>query len=581
MKRKKMMAVLMCSAMLLSVAACGSQTDLSQTAAQSEAQTAQSSEAESAAEDTDEEMTGETEEIVSKALVPFEETVTLHLGKGIDPSVVSFDEDESIEDNRYLRWIREDLNIAIEYDWICSSSDFSQKMNLCIAGNTLPDAMSVDQTQYLAMLKYDQLQPLTDVFNEYASDMLKQYVLSGGEALIDAVSKDGEMYAIPAPNLTAGSVTLMWIRQDWLDELELDVPTTVEDVEAVAKAFVDNKMGGENTIGIVGPSSNSQLIQRGGNYWGLEPIFSAYQAYPEYWLKNENNEVIYGSVQPETREALEKLAEMYSEGILDTEVFVRSDSKEPVVAGQVGIFFATCSAYPLSSVILSGSADWHAYLAPLSADGNFYSPMADATNTYVCISKDCEEPGAVIQLINYLIANEQKWVSEGTANETAMVYPIYSVFDNADEMEYSYEWMKKVNDGEAAIEDVDVTGRKLLANDLQMLVKLKLEPKDDFSIEYWDLENELAAANMPRLFTIMVGVKPIVEDTYIPVTNIYSGQTDTMTAKWANLEKLESETFAKIILGQASIEEFDTFVEKWYAEGGQEILNEISEIVGD
>lgn len=52
-------------------------------------------------------------------------------------------------------------------------------------------------------------------------------------------------------------------------------------------------------------------------------------------------------------------------------------------------------------------------------------------------------------------------------------------------------------------------------------------------------------------------------------------------AKRANLEKLEEETFAKIILGQAPIDEFDTFVEKWYAEGGQTIIDEIAAAVNE
>ena len=482
----------------------------------------------------------------------------------------------------YLDWIREDLNIQVAYDWVCASSDYEQKMNLCIAGNTLPDAMNVGQTQYLAMLKYDQLQPITDVFEEYASDMLKQYVRSGGDALMDAVSKDGEMYAIPAPNITAGGVNEMWIRQDWLDELGLEVPRTVDELMNVATAFVENKMGGDNTIGIVGPSTNGQLIAIGSNVWGLDPIFGAYQSYPEYWLRDEDGNVIYGSVQPETKEALAKLAEMYEAGAIDPEIFVRSDSKEPVTAGQVGIFFGPWGAgYSLWSVIMGGHDDWQAYLAPLAADGNFYSPMADPTSQYVCISKDCEHPEAAIKIINYLIANEQTWINESVALSTAPVYPLYNAYDNADEIEYSYEWMKKVNDGEVAVEDVDVTGRKLLASDLEGLVALKLEPKDDFSIKYWDYDSDKVKSNLVRLICIMVGERPLVEEGYIPIENIYSGVTDTMTTKWANLQKIEEETFAKIILGQASVDEFDNFVERWYAEGGQEIIDEITEIVNN
>lgn len=572
MKLKKLTAILMCAVMTVSLSACGSS---SKTESSSAAESSQAVESE-AAEETEAEEETASDTVESRALVPFEETVTLTLGHGLDPST-EFEEGESIEDNRYLRWIKEDLNIDVVYDWVCSSSDFEQKMNLCIAGNTLPDAMNVGQTQYLAMLKYDQLQPITDIFEEYASDLLKQYVTSGGDTLMDAISKDGEMYAIPAPNITDGGVNEMWIRQDWLDELGLDVPTTVDEVIEVAKAFVDNKMGGENTIGIVGPASGGQLVARGSNMWGLDPIFGAYQAYPEYWLYDENGDVIYGSVQPETKEALAKLAEMYAEGVIDPEVFVRSDSKEPVVAGQVGIFFGPWSSgYSLWNVIMSADADWQAYLVPLAEDGNFYSPMADPTTQYVCISKECEHPEAVIQIINYLIANEQKWIDEGTAASTAAVYPLYNAYDNADEIEYSYIWMKKVNDGEVAVEDVDVTGRKLLSSDLNALVQLKLEPKDDFSIQYWDMDSDLVKSNLVRLICIMVGERPIVEDGYIPIENIYGGQTETMATKWANLTKLEEETFAKIILGQASIDEFDSFVEQWYAEGGQEILDEIT-----
>lgn len=566
MKMKKVMAVLMCAAMALSATACGSTpaaNESSSAAGESSGGVETSSGADEAGEQSD------------------DGVITLSIGFGLDPTTV-FEDGETIEDNRYLDWIREDLNIQVVYDWVCSSSDYAQKMNLCIAGNDLPDAMNVGQTQYLAMLNYDQLQPITDVFEEYASDMLKQYIASGGDALMEAVSKDGEMYAIPAPNITAGGVTEMWIRQDWLDELGLEVPRTVDEVMNVAKAFVDNKMGGEDTIGIVGPSNNGELVAVGSNLWGLDPIFGAYQSYPEYWLRDEDNNVIYGSVQPETKEALAKLAEMYAAGAIDPAVFTRSDSKEPVTAGQVGIFFGPWAAgYSLWGVIMAGTDDWQAYLAPLAADGNFYSPMADPTSFYVCVSKDCEHPEAAIQIINYLIENEQKWIDEGVALSTAPVYPLYNAYDNADEIDYSYIWLKKVNDGEVAAEDVDVTGRKLLASDLEGLLALKLEPKDDFSIKYWDYESDKVKTNLVRQICIMVGARPIVEEGYIPIENIYSGVTDTMSQKWANLQTLEEQTFAKIILGDASIDEFDTFVERWYAEGGQEIIDEITEIVNN
>ena len=40
---------------------------------------------------------------------------------------------------------------------------------------------------------------------------------------------------------------------------------------------------------------------------------------------------------------------------------------------------------------------------------------------------------------------------------------------------------------------------------------------------------------------------------------------------------MEEETFAKIIMGKADISEFDTFVENWKNQGGDQILKEINE----
>ena len=47
--------------------------------------------------------------------------------------------------------------------------------------------------------------------------------------------------------------------------------------------------------------------------------------------------------------------------------------------------------------------------------------------------------------------------------------------------------------------------------------------------------------------------------------------------KWANLKKMEEETFSKIVMGKADISEFDTFVENWKSQGGDQILKEIND----
>ena len=130
---------------------------------------------------------------------------------------------------------------------------------------------------------------------------------------------------------------------------------------------------------------------------------------------------------------------------------------------------------------------------------------------------------------------------------------------------------------EITMDDVDFSQHKLLKSDMEAVKELKKEPYDDFSLDKWNLDSDLAKTNLPRLVSLLVGGAPYVNDKYIPVYNAYSGQTETMQAKWANLKKMEEETFAKIIMGKADISEFDTFVKNWKSQGGDQILKEIND----
>ena len=175
----------------------------------------------------------------------------------------------------------------------------------------------------------------------------------------------------------------MWIRQDWLDNLGLEVPRTWDEMAAVAEAFVTQDPDGNgeaDTIGILGPGNSDHMNAIGGNQFGLDPLFSSFQSYPQYWLQDEDGTVKYGSIQPETKTALEKIQKLYKDKLIDPEMLVRNDSKEPLLAGKVGIFFGPWwSGYTVADATLAGEADWRAYFTPLAEDGNYYTHMPNPT----------------------------------------------------------------------------------------------------------------------------------------------------------------------------------------------------------
>ena len=100
---------------------------------------------------------------------------------------------------------------------------------------------------------------------------------------------------------------------------------------------------------------------------------------------------------------------------------------------------------------------------------------------------------------------------------------------------------------EITMDDVDFSQHKLLKSDMEAVKELKKEPYDDFSLDKWNLDSDLAKTNLPRLVSLLVGGASYVNDKYVPVYNAYSGQTETMQAKWANLKKWKKKHLQRLL----------------------------------
>ena len=164
-----------------------------------------------------------------------------------------------MDNNQYTDYLLENFNIKVVVDWTAASgNDYTQKVALCIASNTLPDAMTVSREYMLKAAKAGQLYDLTDLFQKVQSDQVKEVMDStDGQAIAEA-SVDGRQYAIPAVEVETGSVQVLNVRQDWLDEYGLDAPKTLDDVENIAKVFAEKKPAGEDTIPLAGPDKNTK-----------------------------------------------------------------------------------------------------------------------------------------------------------------------------------------------------------------------------------------------------------------------------------------------------------------------------------
>lgn len=116
------------------------------------------------------------------------------------------------------------------------------------------------------------------------------------------VTKDGKIYGMAvSPHLTEGEV--MIIRQDWLDNLGLEAPTTIDEFEEVIRAFTEDDPDGNGEKDTYGFTYEGDTIYNNG--WCADPvtIFSVYTGknLPGQWQEDEDGKLVYVLLTKEIR----------------------------------------------------------------------------------------------------------------------------------------------------------------------------------------------------------------------------------------------------------------------------------------
>lgn len=525
----------------------------------------------------------DTKSVVEEVIDPFakfEEVTEVSIGRAIDPNY-KFDGSDTAEDNLYTRWLKDKYNIVVKHAWeAANGNDYQQKVSLAISSNDLPDAMVVNETQLRQMVKAGQLADLNDVYDKYASSELKS-VYDSNPGLLDNVTFDGKLYALPETTLPSAPLT--WIRKDWLDKLSLEAPKSLEDLGKITQAFIDNKMGGDKTVGIVGTqqggSLSSNFLNSTDHWYNFSPLFFANDAYPGIWVKDKDGNAVYGSITEETKNALIIMRDWYAKGILDKELGIRKATAEVVASGQTGIFFGPWwSAYNLTDSIKNDpNANWRPYAAPLNAAGQFNSNQATGSN-YIVVSKNAKHPEAVIKMMTLHKWGKDEEYKTLTAGKemTSQEVPLFLILGAGDQLEYAVNNLRKYLKDEIKLDDIDNINYGWAHEMATHAKAVKLDPVDDYDIKYFDQNTD--AGFFTHIYAHLNGGSTFVDAKINWVRSIATAQTKTMESRWTNLKKLEDETFLKIIMGSADIGAFDEFVTKWKAQGGDKVTEEVNEL---
>lgn len=509
--------------------------------------------------------TGSWESAAQSPYGAYPELVTYTLGQMSGTNNSNLPDGNTYEDNAYTRYLKKILNIQNENIYMESEDRYDEFVNILIKDQTLPDVLVIsDRGMLKELVENDLVEDLTEVYQNCTSKRIKEMFESYGSGLLESVKFDGKLMAIPE-TVTDHGPRLMWLRKDWIDELGLEEPKTLEDAFDIVEAFVQNRMGtaeGEEPVGLV---CDTDLVGSTSSSYSVDPVFDKFGASPRKWI-NQNGEIVYGSVTEETRNALSYLHELYERGVLDQNFALRAQNnlRDLVVSGKCGAFFGLwwTPNNPLMDIYETDKdAEWMPYYLQEVDWKNVYASFSDSK--YVVVRKGYEHPEIVMKIISVLFdysrytAEDADEVNEYFAlNVDPTARPLVI---NVDYNEATFQITKDI---------LAVMSGQRQESTLSEIAKSYYNAAE----KYIHGESEIAedwAAYESRL----VAVGRLLDGNYRSVKSKYLDDSDGEVPK--SLLQLEKNSFIQIIMGVKPVSYFDEFVETWYEEGGEELTQQI------
>ncbi len=495
----------------------------------------------------------------------YPELVTYTLAQISGANNSNLPEGDTYEDNAYTRYLRKMLNIQNDTVYMDTEERYSELVNILVKDQNLPDIMVVTDREILKeLVENDLVEDLTEVFEKCTSPRIKEMYESYGDALLNSGKFNGRLMAVPETVIDHGP-NLLWLRKDWMEELGLEEPETLEDAFEIIDAFVQNRMGTEDGETPVGLACDTNLVGTTSSSYSVDPVFDSFGANPQRWI-SQDGEIVYGSLTEETKEALDYLHKLYDRGILDRNFALRAPNnlRDLVVNGKCGAFFGlwwTPNNPLMESYEKNSEADWEPYYLQELADKNVYESFRD--NKYVVVRKGYEHPEIVMKIISVLFdytryeAEDAREVNEYFAlNVDPTARPLVI---NVDYNEATYQVTENI---EAALNG-NYPEEKLTAIEQSYYQACdSYLSGNDYTAEDW-------AAYKSRISAVGL----LVDKHYTPAVRSYLDDAGGEIPQ--SLRQFETSTFIQIIMGEKPVSYFETFVEQWYQQGGHELTQQI------
>lgn len=244
----------------------------------------------------------------------------------------------SINDVPFYQEWQKRIGVPLRFSEV-SPAQASEAFSVLLASGNLPDIIEYNWLSGVPGGPEKALQDgyiirLNELIDQHAPN-LKKFLQSHPE--LDKLIKtdNGDYYAFPF--LKEGGMTTQWagpvLRNDWLQELELSVPETIDDWHTVLTAFKERK-GAKVPLTF---SSQTHVLQ--GFMDGA--FIGAFGVIREFYI--DEGQVKYGPLEPGYKQFMETMSNWREEGLLDAN-FSQNDRKTQdahIITGEAGATYSS------------------------------------------------------------------------------------------------------------------------------------------------------------------------------------------------------------------------------------------------
>ena len=437
-------------------------------------------------------------------------------------------------------------NIGVDFNLIQGDGgNYTQQLALYVSSGDMPDVVMCDYSVWRDYALDGAWADLSSYLSEENCPELMTYVGDNWSYM----TMDGEVLGVPSM-LDVPSSHVTFVRQDWLDNLGLEMPTTLDELTEVLRAFTTQDPDGNGEDDTYGMS--------GAGYSYLSFIMGAFGASTEedYFL-NDDGTITTNAISEGYREALRYLRDIYAEGLIDPEMFTCTyeQAQGKWGRGEMGVWPAWWShasnAYlRFDFENLQPDAEVAAMMPPVGPDGlsgNLYSaPFTQVIGVSYLSSE--EEIAAAVKLLNF---------QASPLGFRICMYGIEGEFFEWDPETNTTTWTPDLNDGYSK-------SGKYKSTDTEVYKML-------FHEDWQAQANELIADSDPRKAITIAGSdmryeEPVREDLFSLIL------TDEYNTYHSELTTFFSTNMLAFIMGEQDIEaDWDAYVAEYLSMGGEEV----------